>query len=160
MASARPISLGAHQINAMQLASMGGNLRYGCITVHEQERYIDDRGRWEVHYKQDENAEQTEGKTEYVALIGHVNEVKEIERVVMTANDWEKGRTVFELLKTIWTVMATATFLTNVETGRIRATEEEEREVRFQWREAMKRVEQKGGNWWFKDSLQEAQEGG
>lgn len=155
MASARiPMSKAAvHDFNEAMMRTLGGGLKYGCITQHESERYIDERGRWEVHWKEDPNVEQVEGKKQFVALVGHVNEVKDLEMLVMANEDFEKGRTVFELLKRIWSVMSTKQYLTNLELGMIRATPAERKEVTSQFVEASKHVEKKDMRWWFKDTL-------
>ena len=146
----RPSNATIHEVNAAQLEALGE----GYVYHRDNETDVDGRGRWEVHYKEDPNVEQSPTRVQFLGLMGHVNELKEMETAVMTKQDFEKGRMCLELWKWAWLVMATEEYLTDRTRGEIDGTPEQDEMAQSQWEEASSHVKKHGGHWWYKDTLE------
>ena len=146
----RPTNVTTREANAAQLEMLGEGYAYH----RDDEMDVDGRGRWEVHYKEDPGAEQSPARIQFLGLMGHVNELKEMETAVMTSDDFQKGRTCLELWKWAWLVMATEEYLVDRARGEIEGTPEQDAWAESQWGGASCHVKKHGGHWWYKDTLE------
>ena len=146
----RPANVTIQEANAAQLEMLGE----GYIYYRDDEMDTDGRGRWELHYKEEAGAEQSPGRTRFVGLMGHANELKEMETAVMTDADFRKGRMCLQLWKWVWLVMVTEEYLTGRARGEIEGTPEQDEWAESQWGGASCHVKKHGGDWWFKDTVE------